>query len=333
MKKTVTVLVVIFLYLFIFSCDKTTETDTEAPTVSITYPANNSEFVQGTIITITADANDNKGIKEVKFYIDGTFTSTDENEPYQYEWDTGTTKNTSHTIYAEAYDTSNNTATSDVITLTITGGGTGTVTDIDGNVYQTIQIGDQEWMMENLKVTHYRNGDPIPEVTDNGTWAGLTTGAYCNYNNDAGNGTIYGHLYNWYAVDDSRGIAPEGWHVPTDDGWKELEMYLGMTQAEADDTGLRGTDEGGKLKETGTTHWNSPNTGATNESCFSALPGGYRYSDNGNFYLISKYADFWSSSEYYSTYAWYRLLYYNSSVVLRYHYPKRFGLSVRCARD
>ena len=120
MKKTITVLTVIFLSLLIFSCDKSTKNDTEAPTVSITYPANNFEFSQGTVITITADATDNKGIKEVRFYIDGNFVSLDESEPYEYEWDTGTTKITNHTIYAKAYDTSDNTTTSDIITVTLT---------------------------------------------------------------------------------------------------------------------------------------------------------------------------------------------------------------------
>ncbi len=210
-------------------------------------------------------------------------------------------------------------------------GGTGTVTDIDGNVYQTIKIGDQWWMMENLKVTHYRNGDPIPHVTDGSTWGALSTGAYCEYDNNSVNVATYGRLYNWYAVADSRNIAPEGWHVPTDEELKQLEMYLGMSQAEADGTGWRGTDEGGKLKETGTTHWNSPNEGATNESGFTALPGGYRYS--GPFYDMGYLAYFWSSSEYSSDYAWFRRLYYNSSQVYRSNDLKPLGFSVRCVRD
>lgn len=138
-----------------------------------------------------------------------------------------------------------------------------TVTDYDGNVYQTVLIGDQCWMMENLKVTHYRNGDPIPHVTDGVTWGNLTSGAYCNYNNDEGNVATYGRLYNWYAVDDSRNIAPAGWHVPSDAEWQTLVDYLGGDAV-----------AGGKMKEAGTTHWASPNTGATNESGFTALPGG-----------------------------------------------------------
>jgi len=211
-------------------------------------------------------------------------------------------------------------------------GETGSMTDIDGNVYQTIKIGDQWWMMENLKVTHYRNGDPIPHVTSGYTWSGLTTGAYCEYNNDPGNVATYGRLYNWYAVDDSRNIAPEGWHVPSDAEWKQLEMYLGMSQAEADAIGWRGTDEGGKLKEAGTTHWNSPNTGATNKSGFTALPGGYR-GDYGNYGSMSFNATFWFSSEYNASNAWGRLLIYSTSQVPRFSYDKHYGFSFRCVRD
>jgi uncharacterized protein (TIGR02145 family) len=207
-----------------------------------------------------------------------------------------------------------------------------TVTDIDGNVYQTVTIGTQVWMAENLKVTHYRNGDPIPNVTDGGTWSGLTTGAYCNYTNDVGYVATYGRLYNWYAVADSRNLAPAGWHVPTDAEWKQLEMYLGMSQAQADAMNWRGTDEGGKLKEAGTTHWNSPNTGATNESGFSALPGGGRTYD-GSFGYMGGSAYFWSSTETYSNFAWRRHLYYSTSQVHRFYYLKRHGFSVRCVRD
>jgi uncharacterized protein (TIGR02145 family) len=212
------------------------------------------------------------------------------------------------------------------------GGSIGTVTDIDGNLYYTVKIGDQWWMLENLRVTHYRNGDPIPNVTDDGTWSGLSTGAYCEYDNNPANVETYGRLYNWYAVDDSRNIAPEGWHVATDDEWKQLEMYLGMSQAEADSTGWRGTDEGGKLKEAGTVYWSPPNTGATNESGFSALPGGYR-NIYGHFFGMGDDALFWCSSEFSSSHAWHRYLDYSHSQVLRGYDPKEGGFSVRCVRD
>jgi uncharacterized protein (TIGR02145 family) len=207
-----------------------------------------------------------------------------------------------------------------------------TVTDIDGNLYLSVIIGTQVWMAENLKVTRYRNGNAIPNVTDSATWVSLTTGAYCEYGNDPANVATYGRLYNWYAVTDGRNIAPSGWHVPTDDEWKQLEMYLGMSQAEADTNAWRGTDEGGKLKEAGTAHWKNPNTGATNESGFTALPGGYRYWHN-RYYGIGDYASDWSSTEDGSNFAWSRTLYSVSSQIVRYNSSKRSGFSIRCVRD
>jgi uncharacterized protein (TIGR02145 family) len=208
----------------------------------------------------------------------------------------------------------------------------GILIDIDGNEYQTIKIGDQWWMMENLKVTHYRNGDPIPNVTDSGEWVALTTGAYCEYDNALSNTAVYGRLYNWYAVDDGRNIAPEGWHVPTDNEWKLLEMYLGMSQAEADQVDGRGTDEGGKLKESGTYHWLSPNTGATNESGFTALPGGHR-DLNGMYNDMHLYAPFWSFTAWSGDEAWFRALLYLTPWIHRNYYNKKAGLSIRCVRD
>ena len=196
--------------------------------------------------------------------------------------------------------------------------------DIDGNIYETVIIGDQDWMAENLKVTHYRNGDTIPNVTDNSNWANLSTGAYCYYDNDANNADTYGALYNWYAVeeDDTRGLAPEGWRVPTDDEWQTLVDYLGGSSV-----------AGGKMKEAGTAHWNSPNTGATNESGFTGLPGGYRGSYTGYFYDLGNYGYFWSATEDSTSTAWNRILSYNNPAVSRYYFNKQGGFSVRCVRD
>ncbi len=209
----------------------------------------------------------------------------------------------------------------------------GSVTDNDGNTYKTIQIGTQTWMAENLKTTKYQNGDAIPNVTDNTSWTNLSTGAYANYNNDANNVATYGRLYNWYAVNDSRKLCPQNWHVPTDTEWKTLEMYLGMSTTEANDIGWRGTDEGGKLKEIGTAHWNSPNTGATNSSGFTALPGGCRTNDYGNFGLIGANGFWWSASEFDTSRAWLRNLDYYISDVYRNLTNKRSGFCVRCVRD
>ncbi|MFZ5981573.1 MAG: fibrobacter succinogenes major paralogous domain-containing protein, partial [Candidatus Zixiibacteriota bacterium] len=148
------------------------------------------------------------------------------------------------------------------------------------------------------------------------------------------NAATYGRLYNWFAVDDSRGLAPEGWHVPSDDEWKQLERYLGMDSTEADNQGWRGTDEGGKLKETGEAHWNSPNEGATNETGFTALPGGYLYPYLSAFFeSIGKSAYFWSSTEDPTNEGWYRILDYAVSQIARYSYNKVHGYSVRCVKD
>lgn len=204
--------------------------------------------------------------------------------------------------------------------------------DIDGNVYKTVKIGNQIWMAENLKVTHYRNGEAIPNITDGEEWIKLLTGACCSYDNKPENAVTYGLLYNWFAVNDSRGLAPAGWRIPSDEEWKQLEMHLGMSQSEADGIYSRGPDEGGKLKESGMSHWNNPNEGATNESGFSALPGGYRNYYYGYFYGLGYDATFWSSSENYSVNAWYRGLgcYYSGSY--RSFSDKQNGFSVRCIK-
>jgi len=193
------------------------------------------------------------------------------------------------------------------------------VTDIDGNVYNTIVIGTQEWMAENLNVTHYRNGDAIPNVTDNTAWSGLSTGAFCDYNNDVNIVATYGRLYNWYAVADSRNIVPTGWHVPTDAEWQTLVDYLCGEEV-----------SGGKMKEAGTARWNSSNEGAMNESGFSALPGGYRDND-GAYRLIGDYAILWSSSEDGSYHAWRRDFF--SNIINRCSSKKQNGLSIRCVKD
>ena len=198
----------------------------------------------------------------------------------------------------------------------------GSMTDQDGNVYKTVTIGTQTWMAENLRTTTYNDGTAIPNVTDDDEWGSSTTGAYCNYNNNTSEDTIatYGRLYNWYAVNTGK-LAPTGWHVPTDAEWKELTDYLGGEDV-----------AGGKLKETGTTHWYIPNEGATNETGFTALPGGYRYLD-GSFYFIGRYGYWWSATEYNTDNAWYRTMYYLPSNVGRYYPSKELGFSVRCVRD
>jgi uncharacterized protein (TIGR02145 family) len=214
---------------------------------------------------------------------------------------------------------------------------TTTVNDNDGNVYNTITIGTQVWMKENLKTTKYSDETVIPLVAEGAAWAALSTPGYCWYNNDA---TLYkntyGALYNWYTLNTGK-LCPMGWHVPTDTEWKTLEMNLGMTQTQADAENFRGTDQGNQLKEAGTTHWLSPSAG-TNSSGFTALPAGYRYEIDGSF----NYGDgihqgswgyWWSSTEYDTGRAWNRYLGHVYSTVYRTWDDKREGIAVRCLRD
>jgi len=184
---------------------------------------------------------------------------------------------------------------------------------------KSVKIGNQVWMSENLNVDHYQNGDPIPEVKDDKEWSSLKTGAWSYYNNDPDNQVIYGKLYNWFTIHDKRSLCPSGWHVPSDADWRVLEAFLGGKEV-----------AGGKIKST--TVWNSPNTGGSNSSGFSALPGGHRTGD-GTYYAIGKTGLFWSSSENDARYAWFRELYYLNSNVFRNYDYKQGGFSVRCIKD
>jgi len=197
-----------------------------------------------------------------------------------------------------------------------------TVKDIEGNVYKTVTIGTKVWMAENLKTTKYNDGTAIPLVTDDKAWEALTTPAYCWYNNDAtANKKTYGALYNWYTVNTKK-LCPTSWHVPSDAEWTTLTTNLGGISV-----------AGGKLKETSTTHWQSPNTGATNETGFTALPGGFRSLD-GACLSIGLDGLWWSAAEDNAAEAWYRHLYYEGSVSRRDNEGnKRDGFSVRCLRD
>lgn len=193
----------------------------------------------------------------------------------------------------------------------------GDVTDIEGNTYKTIQIGTQLWMAENLATTKFDDGTDIPLITSNTTWTGLTSPAYCWY----GNVTVaYGALYNWYAVNSGK-LCPSGWHVSSDEDWTTLSTYLG---------GL--TSAGGKLKETGTLHWLSPNSGATNTSGFTAVPGGYRYY-NGVYNTIKHYGYWWTATESTSANAYARDLSYSYANIDRINSDKRSAASVRCVKD
>ena len=193
-------------------------------------------------------------------------------------------------------------------------------TDKNNNNYTVVQVGTQIWMAENLKTTRYNDGNPIPLTRDNATWGTMTTPGYCWYNNDSVTYNTYGALYNWFTVSTAK-LAPAGWHLPTDAEWTTLTTYVGGLAA-----------AGGKLKETGASHWASTNTGATNEYGFSALPGGERFS-SGDFSSIGTYGMWWSSTVNTGTTAWYRYITYNAANVNRFNGNKGTGFNVRCVKD
>ncbi len=207
------------------------------------------------------------------------------------------------------------------VTFTTSGSQTETVTDIDGNVYQTVKIGSQVWMVENLKVTKYRNGDQIPVITDYTQWDPLTTGARVTNTSVQGYVNTYGWFYNWYAVSDNRSICPAGWHIPSKDELSTLSDYLGGD-----------TVSGGKLKESGTVHWNSPNYYSTNESGFTALPGAFYFTGPG-YVTPGDFGTWWTSTEYNSTDSWNWNLDNSSTGLYKVYNKKSSGFSIRCVKD
>jgi len=221
------------------------------------------------------------------------------------------------TYYVRAYAT-NSTGTSYGEALTFTTGAS-TVADIDGNVYHTIMIGEHLWMVENLRTTRYRDGSAIAQVTNDAAWAGLSSGAYSAYDNNNANVATYGYLYNWYAAYDTL-ICPAGWHVATLNDWLTLTTYLGYTS-------------GGKLKETGTSHWASPNTGATNELGFTALPGGSRSATgvfNGD---LGQRGYWWASYQLNAATAYYHYMSFDHGCTNPGAILKATGYSVRCVMN
>jgi uncharacterized protein (TIGR02145 family) len=187
--------------------------------------------------------------------------------------------------------------------------------------YTAVTIGEQHWMYKNLNVDHYQNGDSILELGKSGGWNNLKTGVWCYYNDDPVNGLIFGKLFNWYSVIDPRGLAPKGWHVPSDSEWTLLTTYLGGE-----------VEASGKLKETGLFNWSSPNIGATNETGFSAIPGGYRLG-YGNCEYIGYFCYFWTSSKSWGDYSWFRPLYFHDIRTYKDYIQRSWGLSVRCIKD
>jgi uncharacterized protein (TIGR02145 family) len=203
-----------------------------------------------------------------------------------------------------------------------------TIEDRQGNVYKIVQIGDQWWMAENLRVTQFANGDPIPCLVSDVHWASSMKGAYCYYENEAAYADTFGNLYNWYTVNDDRGICPSAWHVPSDNEWKTLEKHLGMSASEAGHmTAWRGTNEGDKLKDT--------RFGGNNSSGFSALGTGYR-DPQGLFKALGTDNDYWTSTPFSNLDGIHGILHglldTKSTVVRNFHVPG-YGFCVRCLKD
>lgn len=196
---------------------------------------------------------------------------------------------------------------------------TGSVNDVDGNVYQTRIIAGREWMIENLRTTRYKNSVAIPGIVSNTLWNTASSGAWCWYDNSNSHEPDYGKLYNWFAVTDNQGICPSGWAVPDESDWQHLADFLGGILA------------GGKWKETGFGHWNIPNTGATNLSGFKARPGGSR-NPAGVFSELKLAGIFWSADQVSNDLAWNHNLRYDHALVNRSTVDKHFGLSVRCVK-
>lgn len=211
---------------------------------------------------------------------------------------------------------------------------TGTVTDVEGNTYKTIKIGNQWWMAENLKVTRFSDGLAIPEISDKAEWAAIASPAFCNFNNTV-SGT--GLLYNFYVVANEAEIAPYGWHVATDEDWKILEEYIGMPVDELDKTNWRGTTEGDQLKEesTATSGWFFYNNSVwgNNTSGFSATGGSCRVY-NGEWGIpVLRYSGYWWTDTFRNGYGWFRSLDYKKSSIFRFTAHPNYGFSIRCVKN
>lgn len=315
------------LALLFFSC----KTENEPPVCEIGIPEEDSIFLLGNDIRVSIKASDADGqIQEVQLMLDGNDIASILEPPYSYTIETNDLRPGEYVLKATSTDDGGLFA-SDEIKLSIIGG---PVTDYDGNVYQTVAIGDQLWMQENLKVTHYADGRAIPLVEIASEWDSLKYAdkAYCFYDNDNANGDVYGALYTWEAAKDGaessnnnpsgiQGVCPDGWHLPSVTEWRILEdNFGGWTLA------------GGKLKEEGEDHWRSPNYGASNESGFTALPGGWRNS-GGQFHSIGNLGAWWSASEHDYRHPYYMIVYALSvESDLTLMYPPN-GYSVRCVYD
>lgn len=293
--------------------------DTTAPTIELTNP------ISGQLISddlhISAVASDDVGIERVEFFVDDYLVRTHTQAPWEHHWTTMEYMDgRSHIFYAKAYDLSGNSGLSDTISVSSF---SGWVIDIDYNAYLTIQIDDQLWMAENLRVHRYQNGDPILSGLNDSLWEATSFGAFSENQGVDNYSSTYGYLYNWYAVNDSRKIAPEGWHLPSDEEWRSIiEYYGGFDVA------------GGRLKDSSNRFWDNSESDSTNVNPFAALPGGRRH-EHGGYWgaTVGSYGFYWTSSEDSEYLAWFVELERFSAQVSHGHYDKHNGFSIRCVKN
>jgi uncharacterized protein (TIGR02145 family) len=313
MKKTI---IILLISIFFYGCSTSSDSNGNSNTTVVPLAPTNltGQVISGTQINLSWIDN---STNETSFKIErktssGTFTLVGSTSADITTFiDTGLTQNTTYIYRVYSNNAGGNSLnySNEITLLTLTV----SVTDIDGNTYPVVYIGNQIWTKTNLNVSKYRNGDIIPQVTDATQWSNLTTGAWCYYANTNANGTTYGKLYNWYAVNDPRGLAPNGYHIPTYNELTTLNTFIG---------GLSGA-----MKETGTTHWQSPNLGATNTTGFTGLPGGYR-DFIGGFGFINIQGLWWTSPG-----TPYALNSSNNGSLLGYTANQKVGCSVRCVKD
>ncbi len=335
-------------YSYSWSNGSTNQVITVAPTQTTTYYCTISNGITSCIDSVTITVGINPFQDTTKICSDSTILDAGSGFA-QYSWNTGDSTQTivvrnngfykvtvtnasgcssSDSTYVSFFSANilqNDTAIcrGNPIILSLEADTSNFVSDVDGNIYPTVTIGNQTWLQKNLNTSRYRNGDVIPQVTDPAQWSSLTTGAWCWYNNDSATyASTYGKLYNWYAVNDPRGLAPDFWRIPTDADWSFLENYLGNNLV-----------AGGKLKEAGLVHWQSPNASATNSTMFTALPGGRKEFNNNNFIDLGIFCFLWSSTAFDSNESWLRDMGNLNGYTNRNHYNKRYGFSVRCLRN
>jgi uncharacterized protein (TIGR02145 family) len=323
MKKTI---ILLFIAIFFYGCSTSSDSNGNDNTTVVPLAPTNltGQVISSTQINLSwiDNSTNETGFKIERKTIAGTYVivgnTTADINTYS---DTNITPNTTYTYRVYSYNTIGNSITySNEISLPIT-----SVTDIDGHIYQLITICNKTWTKSNLNVSRYRNGDIIPEVPNLSNWKNLTTGAWCYYANNSSNGVTYGKLYNWHAINDPRGLAPQDYHIPSVTEWNDLINCLGGMNV-----------AGGKMKATGTTLWQNPNGSATNESGFTGLPGGSvdPFLNNGSFTGIGLFGFWWSSTlnsnileaSYFSLNA-------SDGTVNSGQENRKYGFAVRCVKD